>query len=140
MNDVAKTAIFVGVAVVLCAAAYLFSPAPPKVAYFDDQGEPFYADFTDPLEAASLEVIDFDEESGSARPFKVEVKDGVWSIPSHYNYAADGEDRLAKTAAGVIDLKKDVAQSDRVQDHEAFGVIDPLDLSLIHISEPTRPY
>ena len=127
MNDVAKTAIFVGLAVVLCAAAYLFHPAPPQATYFDDQGEPLYPEFTDPLEAASLEVIEFDENSGSAKPFKVEVKDGVWSIPSHHYYAADGEDRLAKTAAGVIGLKKDVVQSDRVQDHEALGVIDPLD-------------
>ena len=44
----------------------------------------FYAEFTDPAVAASLEVIDYDEDSGTASPFKVQVKDGVWSIPSHF--------------------------------------------------------
>ena len=127
MNEAGKTAIFVVVAVVLCGAAWLSRPAPPTLDYFSDQGEPFYPDFSDPLAAASLEVIEFNEESGAAKPFKVEVKDGVWSIPSHYSYPADGEDRLAKTAAGVIDLRKDIVQSDRAQDHEALGLIDPLD-------------
>ena len=127
MSETGKTAIFVVVAVVLCAAAWLSRPAPPTLDYFSDQGEPFYPDFSDPLGAASLEVIEFDEESGAARPFKVEVRDGVWSIPSHHSYPADGEDRLAKTAAGLIDLRKDIVQSDRAQDHEALGVIDPLD-------------
>ena len=129
MSDIAKTAIFVVVAVVLCGAAWLSRPTPPTLEYFSDQGEPFYPDFIDPLAAASLEVIDFDEERGAAQPFKVEVKDGVWSIPSHYHYPADGKDRLANTAAGVIDLKKDIVQSDRAQDHEALGVVDPLDNS-----------
>lgn len=127
MSRVATTAMFVGGAVVLGAIAYFTSPTPPSFDEFSDQGEPFYPGFTDPLRAASLEVIDFDEASGAARPFKVEVRDGRWSIPSHYDYPADGEERLAETAAAMIDLKRDIVQSDRAQDHEDLGVIDPLD-------------
>ncbi|UCD75184.1 MAG: DUF4340 domain-containing protein [Phycisphaerales bacterium] len=127
MNQLAKTAGIVVIAVVLVVLVWATAPVAPELDRFDDQGEPFYPDFTDPLKAASLEVIDYDEESGTARPFKVQFKDGVWSIPSHYDYPADGEDRLAATAAGVIDLKKDVIQSDRGRDHEVLGVIDPLD-------------
>ena len=41
------------------------------------------------------------------------------------DYPADGEDRLANTAASIIDLRKDIVQSDRLQDHETLGVIDP---------------
>jgi hypothetical protein len=130
MSDIRRTAVFVVLAVVLCGGAYLTRPALPKLAHFtEDQGQAFYPDFTDPTAAASLEVIGFDEASGTAKPFKVEVKNGVWSIPSHHNYAADGKDRLAKTAGGIINLRKDTVQSDRVQDHEALGVIDPLDES-----------
>ena len=128
MNDIQKTSIFLGVAIMFGALAlFTGSPSQPTLAQFSDKGEPFYPQFTDPAAAASLEVIDYDEESGTATPFKVQVRDGRWTIPSHYNYPADGEDRLATTAASVIDLVKDVVQSDRLQDHEQLGVIDPLD-------------
>ncbi|MFH0981288.1 MAG: DUF4340 domain-containing protein [Planctomycetota bacterium] len=127
MSETGKTAIFVVLAGALGGAAYLSRPTQPKLEYFDDQSETFYPEFTDPLAAAALEVVEFDEASGTAKPFKVELKDGVWSIPSHHNYPADGKDRLAKTAAGLIELRKDTVQSDRAQDHEALGVIDPLD-------------
>lgn len=131
MNDLQKTGLFVGAALVLGSLA-LFTGGPShlRLEQFSDQGEAFYVEFTDPLRAASLEVIDFDEESGTATPFKVQVKDGRWSIPSHYDYPADGEDRLANTAAAVIDIKKDIVQSDRLQDHELLGVIDPIDDSV----------
>ena len=61
------------------------------------------------------------------RPFKVTRKDGKWVIPSHYDYPADAKQRLVNTATGVIGLVKDSIRSDRVEDQEAFGVIDPLD-------------
>ena len=54
-------------------------------------------------------------------------KDGKWSIPSHYNYQADAKQRLVDTATGVIGLVKDSIRSDRAEDQEAFGVVDPLD-------------
>ena len=72
-------------------------------------------------------MVEFDEETGSVRPFQVRFADGQWTIPSHHQYPADGEDRLAQTAAGVIDIVKDDVRSDNVADHEALGVIDPLD-------------
>src|SRR5207248_1458708 len=61
------------------------------------------------------------------KPFRVQVVDGQWSIPSHSNYPADGKDRLAKTAASVMDLKKDILASDNPKDQEEFGVGDPQD-------------
>ena len=48
-------------------------------------------------------------------------------IPSHYNYPADARDRLSKTAAAVMDLTKDTIRSDRPEDQEEMGVVDPLD-------------
>jgi len=127
MNAVAKTAIFIVAAVALALLAWFTQPATPDIERLSDQGEPFYPQFTDPLEAKSLEVIEFDEQSGSAVPFKVQFADGKWTIPSHYDYPADGQDRLARTASAVMDLERDIIQSDRAQDHEALGVIDPLD-------------
>lgn len=127
MNDVARTALYLGGAAILVGIAALARPSVSTEAIWEDEGEPFYAEFTDPLVAASLEVIDYDEETGSARPFKVEIRDGRWRIPSHYDYPADGEERLAAAAAAVIDLRKDFVRSDRREDHVALGVVDPLD-------------
>ena len=127
MNEIKKTLIFGGTAVVLALLALVTAPRKITPNAFLDQGEPFFPEFTDPNVATSLEVIDFDEETGSAIPFKVLFKDGKWTIPSHHDYPADGKDRLAKTAAGVIGIKKDDFRTDNVADHEACGVIDPLD-------------
>ena len=103
MNEYQKTGIFLGVTIILGSLAmFTGRPSRPNLAQFSDQGEPFYPRFIDPAVAAALEVIDYDEETGTATPFKVQVRNGRWTIPSHYNYSADGEDRLATTAASMI--------------------------------------
>ncbi len=127
MNETKTTVWFAAVAVALAVLAWVLSPKPITPNEFRDQGEQFYPNFTDPNSATTLEVVEFDSTTASARPFKVTFKNGKWTIPSHHDYPADGKDRLAKTAAGVIDLKKDDIRSDNVADHEALGVIDPLD-------------
>lgn len=127
MNENKKTLAFAGAAVALAILALIFAPRRITPDAFLDQSEPFFPEFTDPNEAITLEVLDFDEATGAARPFKVTFENDRWTIPSHHDYTADGKDRLAKTAAGVIDIKKDDFRSDNVSDHEACGVIDPLD-------------
>jgi len=134
MSETRKTLLFGAAAVVLALLAFLMKPSQITPDAFLDQGEAFFQDFTDPNEATTLEVIDYDEETGSARPFKVTFTGGRWTIPSHHNYPADAEDRLAKTAAGVIDLKKDDFRTDNISNHEACGVIDPLDESAAGLS------
>ncbi|MCA9295926.1 MAG: DUF4340 domain-containing protein [Phycisphaerales bacterium] len=124
-----RTGILIVLAVVLAGVTWITRPKTPVLAQFSDQGQAFYPAFTDPLAATALEVIDFDPDTASTQIFKVEQRNGVWSIPSHYDYPADAEDQLARTAASLVDLHKDIFQSDRVQDHESFGVIDPLDAS-----------
>jgi len=127
MLETKKTLMFIGAAVVLLLAAWITSPSKITSEAFLDQGEAFFPDFTDPNEATTLEVIDYDSATAEATPFKVTF-DGIrWTIPSHYDYPADAKDRLAKTAAGVIGIKKDDFRSANVSDHEALGVIDPLD-------------
>jgi hypothetical protein len=128
-TELKKTLGFVVVAVVLVGTTALATrPRVSSPEAFQDQGEPFFPEFTDPQSAAALEVIDYDPGTASAIPFKVEYqKDKGWVIPSHHDYPADAKDRLAKTAAGVIDLKKDVFWTDRADLHEELGVLDPLD-------------
>ena len=127
MNDLNKTYTYIGVAVLLALIAFFVKPTRLTPDAFLDQGELFFPDFTDPNTATTLEVIEFDEATGAGHPFKLTFTHGRWIIPSHHNYPADGADRLAQTAAGVIDIRKDDFRSDNVSDHEFCGVVDPLD-------------
>ncbi len=127
MSETRKTLTLVGVAAVLLVLALVTAPGKVNPEAFDDVGEPFFGDFEDPNAATTLEVIEFDEDTGTARPFKVTFEEGVWTIPSHHDYPADGKDRLAKTAVGLIGIGKDGLRSNSAADHEACGVVDPLD-------------
>lgn len=130
MRELTKTLIFVGVAAALAFGAVAASMRPDWSGAgraFDDLGQEFFPAFDDPMAATELEVIDFDSDTASAIPFKVMFKDGLWTIPSHHDYPADAKDRLARTAGAVMDLTKDTIRSDRAEDHEILGVIDPLD-------------
>ena len=127
MSESKKSAIFAGTAVLLALLAWLTTPKPATPDVFLEKGEPFFPEFTNPNDATSLEVVAFDEETAEAKPFKVVNHNGLWTIPSEHDYPADGKDRLAKTAAGVIGIKKDDISTDNVSDYEACGVIDPLD-------------
>ncbi len=127
MSETRKTMTYAGAALLLLTLAFLTAPRHITPDAFLDRGEAFFPEFTDPNVATTLEVIEFDEETAAARPFKVTFNENKWTIPSHHNYPADGKERLAKTAAGVIDIKKDDFRSNNVADHEAFSVLDPLD-------------
>lgn len=126
-RETAKTAIFCVAALALAVAAGVVEPESKTPEIFSDQGQVLFPRLTDPLAAKALEVVEYDEATATARPFKVEFRRGRWTIPSHFNYPADAKDRLAKTAAALVDLKKDLVRSDLVEDHSKYGVIDPLD-------------
>jgi hypothetical protein len=127
MTETRRTIYYAGVALLLAGLAFAVAPRQKMPQAFFDQGQQFFPDFTDPNSARSLEVVDWDEATGQPVPFKVTFENGRWTIPSHHGYPADGKDRLAKTAAGLIGLTKDDFRTDNVADHEACGVIDPLD-------------
>lgn len=134
MDETRRTLIFVAAAAVVTVAAFLAAPADPTPEAFSDRGEPFFPEFTDPNEAASLEVIDFDEVTGRVDAFNVVFKGTRWRIPSHHNYPADDRDRLARTAAGLIEVRKDDVVAEVAADHEALGVVDPLDESVASLA------
>ncbi len=130
MSELKKTTVFGGAALVLVVLALLTAPRRAVPDAFFDVGETFFPEFTDPETATSLEVVEFDEDTAAAAVFRVANRNGLWTIPSHHDYPADGEERLANTAAGVIAITQDDFRSDNGTDHESFGVIDPLDQSV----------
>jgi Domain of unknown function (DUF4340) len=126
-REMKKTLAFVVAALLMMGAAVLSRAdrsASPDA--FNDQGKKFFDDF-DPTTCTTLEVIDFDSATATVLPFKVTLKDGKWTIPSHSDYQADGKQRLIDTASGVTGLIKNSIRSNRVEDQEALGVVDPLD-------------
>jgi len=129
MTETRKTLTIGALGLLLLGVTMLTAPRRSTPDEFGDRGQVFFPDFTDPNAATTLEVIEFEEDTASAKPFKVTFKNGVWTIPSHHDYPADGKDRLAKTAAGLIGLTKDDFRTANVADYEACGVIDPLDES-----------
>ncbi len=134
MDETKKTLMFAAAAAALLVIAILAAPRQITPEEFQDLGQQFFPEFTDPNRAITLEVIEFDPETGEPKPFKVTFSDGRWTIPSHHNYPADGEDRLAQTAAAVIDITKADFRSDNPADHEQCGVIDPLDESAVALT------
>lgn len=124
-----RTQTLAGAALLLAVLAAVSAPRNPEPGDFVDLGERFFPEFEDPAEAMSLEVIEFDEATAEAIPFRVQNENGIWTIPSHHDYPADGADRLAQTAAGILLLEKDDFRSGNVADHAALGVLDPLDES-----------
>ena len=127
MTELQKTAVFCVTAAVLGLAAVGVNPGDVTPDIFDDQGEPFFSTFTDPQAPKSIEIIDYDEETATAKPLHGAFRENKWVIPSHHNYPADAEQRLANTAAALMELNKDMTVSGRVEDHSKYSVIDPLD-------------
>lgn len=125
MNETSRTLTFVAVAAI--AAVVAIEPWQPRRATQvpTEQGMKLFADFKDPLQAKSLEVVEYDESTASVKPFRVSQIGGLWSIPSHENYPADAKDHMAKAAANLIGLEVLGVASKQPNAQETFGVVDP---------------
>ena len=84
-----------------------------------------FPDLADASKAASLEIVSFNDETATLKPFKVVRSEGVWVLPSHENYPADAKDQLAAAATELIDRPVLDVVSDSPGDHETYGVIEP---------------
>ena len=127
MKESVKTAALAGAALVLAISATVVEPEARVPAIMSDQGEAFFPNFTDAQAPRTIEVVDYDDATATALPLKVQFQQGKWLLASHYNYRVDIGDRLAKTAAALMYLKKDMVRSDSTLDHAKYGVVDPLD-------------
>src|SRR5262245_29157119 len=127
MSETLKTAGFLAVALALVVAASVTQPERRTAAVFSDEGEVFYPQFRDAQAVKAIEVVDYDESTATARPLKVEFRKSRWVVASNNDYPIDVGDRLVKTSAALIDLRKDQVRSNVAQDHAKYGVIDPLD-------------
>ena len=65
MNEQTKTITFIAVAAGFAMLGWFARPAAPTRDLLDDSGQEFFEGFTDPLAAASLEIIDYDEDTST---------------------------------------------------------------------------
>lgn len=128
MNEVARTGLFAAGAAALIAAAGWIHPESASSQIYSDAGQAFFPAFRNVDAVKAIEIVDYDEAEAVARPLKVEFRKGRWLLTSHSDYPAEARDRLARTAASLLDLKKDTPATDRVEDHAKYGVLDPLDV------------
>jgi hypothetical protein len=127
MTETVRTLIFAGAAALLIGLAMITTPASVAPEFFNDEGDLFFPEFTDPTAATSLEIVEFDRETASNDRFVVHFEGGRFTIPSHSNYPADAKDRMAGAAGMFIGLVKEEVRSDAPGDHKTLGVIDPED-------------
>lgn len=130
MSETRITAAFGGVALVLLIVTWATAPRVTLPRLFAERGQLLFPAFRDPNAAASLEIIELDARDAAIRPFKVQNRNGRWTVPSQHDYPADAKDRLAQTAAAIVALRRDDVASDSAADHERCGVLDPLDRAL----------
>ncbi len=73
---------------------------------------------------AFLSVASWDAESDRLKVFEVRKEGKAWTIPSHFDYPADGASRVGKTA-GLLGTQRGKFVTDDPKLHEQLGVIDP---------------
>jgi len=125
MNELTKTIIFLSVAFVSVAAAFFGRPGRVGTEAPDEVGQSMFAELTDPTAAQSLEIVDFDEDSGKANEFSVVQRQGLWTIPSHENYPADATENLQAAATMFVDLNVINVASEDKKSHAEYGVVQP---------------
>ena len=127
-KDELRTAGFVSFGILMCVAAVVthYMTQPSNSKDFELVGTEFFEDFTTASQAKSLEVAALDPDAGTVQEFSVAEKDGLWRIPSHYDYPAEAADRLASTATSVMGIVRESLVGRLESDHERFGVVDPL--------------
>ncbi|HEY4759229.1 MAG TPA: DUF4340 domain-containing protein, partial [Thermoguttaceae bacterium] len=128
MNENNKTITFITIAVALVLVAWLSQPHDWSASPNKQVGERLTADF-DPLSAASLEIVQYDETTATVHPFLVALVDvngkRRWSIPSHDDYPADADRQVALAATALMGLEILNVEGDTQADQEKFGVVDP---------------
>ena len=120
-----RTATFLVAGGALLVAGWLAQPRfrPAKVE--PESQRVLFPELSDAAKAASLEILTYDDELATLKPFKVVQSGGVWVLPSHDNYPADAKDQLAAAATELFDRPVLDVVSTSPGDHETYGVIEP---------------
>jgi hypothetical protein len=127
MSQIGKTSIFVVVAVAVVLAVIFTRPKSVQESAENVVGDKLIADF-DPLAAADMEIVDYDEATGVPKVFEVKRVEQkgkqVWTILSRYDYPADAKDQVAQAATSLSGLVILGTKGDSQEEQEEYGVVD----------------
>ncbi|MEX0818128.1 MAG: DUF4340 domain-containing protein [Pirellulaceae bacterium] len=127
MNEGKKTGIFAGIAVLVGCVWLIAKPTEKVSAPIGEPGRVLFEKLDDPTQAASLEILRYNEDLGEIHEFKVAKngRTGLWTIPSHSDYPADAENRIRDVATSLVGLKVLGVVTEDKTEHELFGVKEP---------------
>ena len=130
MNELTKTGLFAGVAILLIGLTYA-TTTPTSINIESEAaeriGESLFPKFTKPLDLATLKIVKYNESLGQLKPFEVvkDSKNGVWTLPGHDSYPADAQDQLSKTTNSLVGTKILGLASSLPDDQKLYGVVEP---------------
>ncbi|QDU74671.1 hypothetical protein Pan97_16840 [Bremerella volcania] len=125
MSEAVKTLIFLAVAVVMGGLAYVSRPAPATSAPEEEVNQPLFPEFTDPLQAESMQITRFDSERGQIRRFEVANTSEGWQIKTKGDYPANATQHMTQAANSLVDLKVLRIVSDLPGQQAEYGVVEP---------------
>jgi len=129
VNEMTRTGIFAGVAIVAIGLAVVASLPTQFGRVGDDVNALLFEDFQDPLRAHSMSIVKYDAETDTRHEFKIarikSDKGEVWVIPSHENYPADANTQLADAASALIGKQRGTQVTASKASHAELGVLDP---------------
>ncbi len=134
MNEGRTTAIFAAVAAVTLSLAYWTKPSAITTELEESikqTNQVLFKEFDDPDQAASLQIVKYDESLGQLDPFEISKdKSGLWKIPSHDDYPADAAEQVRDATTPLIGLKALAGVTTDRGDHGYYGVLNPDDEKL----------
>ncbi len=130
MKEIVPTTVLLSIAAILSVVAFLTRHVVTEIELQDQVGQILFPEFTSPDDIETIEIVRFGEQK-KPQTLRVALVDGVWSIPSHEDYPADGHSQLGRIAEALLDLPVlDVIDpaaegSDPFSLQVQSGVIDP---------------
>lgn len=128
MNEGTKTGVFWVAAVAMLAVAIFVSwPTTTDESETNLVGQILFDTFSDPVAAASMRIVSFDEEQGKLNTFEVrkDSESQLWTIPSRDGYPADALEQMRDAANSLVGLKVLDTQTSNAEDHDDLGVAEP---------------
>ncbi len=126
-SPMTTTAVVLGVLAVGTAIPAWYRPAAVDTLSADLSGQPLVKGNKEiaPEQIVELTVATWDDSLGKAKIFNVRKNDGKWTIPSYFNYPADGGSRVGNTAGGFLNVPRGPRVTQDAKQHKDLGVLDP---------------
>ncbi|CAE7791497.1 unnamed protein product, partial [Symbiodinium microadriaticum] len=105
--------------------AYVSRPATATSAPEEEVNQALFPDFTDPLQAESMQITQYDAERGQIRRFEVSNTSDGWQITSKGGYPANATQHMTQAANSLVDLIVLRIVSDLPGQHAEYGVVEP---------------